>query len=66
MPVDDIRRRAIREGDPAGRDEPEAVSENVEQLGEDAFFVSTTPIMQKLRAQAAWMRCKRCWLTEPT
>jgi DNA-binding NtrC family response regulator len=29
------------------------VSENVEQLGEDAFFVSASPIMQKLRAQAA-------------
>ncbi|MGA7693546.1 MAG: sigma-54 dependent transcriptional regulator [Candidatus Sulfotelmatobacter sp.] len=29
------------------------VSENVEQLGEDAFFVSASLIMQKLRAQAA-------------
>jgi two-component system, NtrC family, response regulator AtoC len=48
-----IWRHLESEGDPVGRDEAEAVSENVEQLGEDAFFVSTTPIMQKLRAQAA-------------
>ncbi len=33
--------------------EAEIVSENVEQLGEDAFFVSASLAMQKLRAQAA-------------
>lgn len=38
---------------PAGNGEAEIVGENVEQLGEDAFFVSASPIMQKLRAQAA-------------
>jgi DNA-binding NtrC family response regulator len=27
-------------------------SENIEQLGEDAFFVGASPVMQKLRAQA--------------
>jgi DNA-binding NtrC family response regulator len=37
----------------AGNGKTESVSENVEQLGEDAFFVSASPIMQKLRAQAA-------------
>jgi two-component system response regulator AtoC len=36
-----------------GNGKTEIVSENVEQLGEDAFFVSASPIMQKLRAQAA-------------
>ncbi|MFZ0817914.1 MAG: sigma-54 dependent transcriptional regulator [Candidatus Sulfotelmatobacter sp.] len=36
-----------------GNGKAEIVSENVEQLGEDAFFVSASPIMQKLRAQAA-------------
>jgi len=36
-----------------GNGNAEIVSENVEQLGEDAFFVSASPIMQKLRAQAA-------------
>jgi two-component system response regulator AtoC len=44
--------RHLELGGDLGVDEPEAVSENVEQLGEDAFFVSTTPIMRKLRAQA--------------
>jgi two-component system, NtrC family, response regulator AtoC len=29
------------------------ISENVEQLGQDSCFVSASPIMQKLRAQAA-------------
>jgi two-component system response regulator AtoC len=38
---------------PTGNGEAETVSENVEQLGPDAFFVSTSPTMQKLRAQAA-------------
>jgi DNA-binding NtrC family response regulator len=37
----------------AGNGRVEIVSENVEPLGEDAFFVSASPIMQKLRAQAA-------------
>jgi two-component system response regulator AtoC len=37
----------------AGTSEAEIVSENVEQLGEDAFFVSASLAMQKLRAQAA-------------
>jgi two-component system, NtrC family, response regulator AtoC len=37
----------------AGNGKTEIVSENLEQLGEDAFFVSASPIMQKLRAQAA-------------
>lgn len=31
---------------------PGFTSENIEQLGEDAFFVGASPIMQKLRAQA--------------
>jgi DNA-binding NtrC family response regulator len=39
----------------AGNDEPDVVSENVEQLGEHAFFVSASPMMQKLRAQAAML-----------
>jgi two-component system response regulator AtoC len=38
---------------PAGNDEADTVSENVEQLGPDAFFVSASLTMQKLRAQAA-------------
>jgi two-component system response regulator AtoC len=41
--------------EPAGNDEPDVVSENVEQLGEHTFFVSASPIMQKLRAQAAML-----------
>jgi two-component system, NtrC family, response regulator AtoC len=36
-----------------GHSEAEIVSENVEQLGEDAFFVSASLAMQTLRAQAA-------------
>jgi two-component system, NtrC family, response regulator AtoC len=38
---------------PQGNDDADTVSENVEQLGPDAFFVSASPTMQKLRAQAA-------------
>jgi two-component system, NtrC family, response regulator AtoC len=30
----------------------DCASENVEELGEEAFFVGATPVMQKLRAQA--------------
>jgi two-component system, NtrC family, response regulator AtoC len=37
----------------AGSGEAEIVSESVEQIGDDAFFVSASLIMQKLRAQAA-------------
>jgi DNA-binding NtrC family response regulator len=44
---------ATAENGHAGNGKAEIVSENVEQLGEDAFFVSASPIMQKLRAQAA-------------
>lgn len=33
-------------------DEPEVASEDIEQLGPDSFFVSASPITQKLRAQA--------------
>jgi two-component system, NtrC family, response regulator AtoC len=44
-----IRRHLV----PAGSDEADMVSENVEQLGADAFFVSASLTMQKLRAQAA-------------
>ena len=33
--------------------ESDIISENVEQLGPDSCFVSASPIMQKLRAQAA-------------
>jgi two-component system response regulator AtoC len=33
-------------------DEGDIDSENVEQLGQDSFFVSASPAMQKLRAQA--------------
>ncbi len=36
-----------------GNGKAEIVSENVEPLGEDVFFVSASLIMQKLRAQAA-------------
>jgi two-component system, NtrC family, response regulator AtoC len=36
-----------------GNGQAEIVSENVEQLGEDAFFVSASLAMQTLRAQAA-------------
>jgi two-component system, NtrC family, response regulator AtoC len=44
-----IRRHLV----PAGNGQADIASENVEQLGQDAFFVSASPIMQKLRAQAA-------------
>lgn len=37
----------------AGNGKTDTVSENVEQVGPDAFFVSASPAMQKLRAQAA-------------
>ena len=37
----------------AGNGKTDPVSENVEQLGPDAFFLSASPAMQKLRAQAA-------------
>lgn len=36
----------------AGDLESEMMSQNVEQLGQGAFFVSASPVMQKLRAQA--------------
>jgi DNA-binding NtrC family response regulator len=39
-------------GDGAEREAAETVSEHVEQIGQDAFFVSASPLMQKLRAQA--------------
>jgi two-component system response regulator AtoC len=42
-----IRRHVSRVDEPAG-----FTSENIEQLGEDAFFIGATPAMQKLRAQA--------------
>jgi two-component system, NtrC family, response regulator AtoC len=32
--------------------DPEIVSEKIEAIGEDTFFVASTPIMRKLRAQA--------------
>jgi two-component system, NtrC family, response regulator AtoC len=35
-----------------GKLQLEAASENVEPIGEDAFFVSVSPLMRKLRAQA--------------
>jgi two-component system response regulator AtoC len=38
---------------PTGNSEADMVSENVEQFGQDAFFVSASLIMQKLRSQAA-------------
>jgi two-component system, NtrC family, response regulator AtoC len=44
-----IQRRLGR----VGHGETETVSENVEQLGADTFFVSASLTMQKLRAQAA-------------
>jgi two-component system response regulator AtoC len=40
-------------GTPGGQAHADTVSENVEQLGPDAFFVSASLAMQKLRAQAA-------------
>jgi two-component system response regulator AtoC len=49
-----VIRRHLAAGDGAeGNGEAEIIGENVEQLGEDAFFVSASLIMQKLRAQAA-------------
>jgi two-component system response regulator AtoC len=48
-----IRRHLGPAARPAESDGPDAVSENVEPLDEGAFFVSASPIMQKLRAQAA-------------
>jgi two-component system, NtrC family, response regulator AtoC len=33
-------------------DEPEVASEDIEQLGPDSFFLSASPVTQKLRAQA--------------
>lgn len=38
--------------DSPGNEKIEMASENVEQLGQDAFFVSASAVMQKLRAQA--------------
>jgi DNA-binding NtrC family response regulator len=37
----------------SGNHEADVIGENVEQLGHDCCFVSASPIMQKLRAQAA-------------
>jgi two-component system, NtrC family, response regulator AtoC len=49
-----IRRHLSRAADPAENEEAaDMVSENIEHLGEDAFFVSASLSMQKLRAQAA-------------
>jgi two-component system response regulator AtoC len=48
-----IRRHVGVAGNPAGNDEADIISENVEQLGQGSCFVSASPIMQKLRAQAA-------------
>ena len=48
-----IRRHLGPAARPAENDGPDAVSENVEPVGEGAFFVSASPIMQKLRAQSA-------------
>lgn len=48
-----IRRHLGAAGNPVVNDEADIISENVEQLGEDAFFVSASLSMQKLRAQAA-------------
>ena len=39
--------------EPAENGEAEVATNNIEQLGQDAFFVSASLIMQKLRAQAA-------------
>ena len=38
--------------DPAGINEIEIASDEVESVGEDEFFLSASPVMQKLRAQA--------------
>lgn len=43
---------AIRRYVDAETSEADLASENVEQMGQDEFFVSASPIMQKLRAQA--------------
>src|SRR5581483_7569094 len=43
-----IRRHVMSPIDEA----PDFTSEDIEQLGEDAFFVGASPVMQKLRAQA--------------
>ncbi|MGA8214121.1 MAG: sigma-54 dependent transcriptional regulator [Candidatus Sulfotelmatobacter sp.] len=48
-----IRRHLGPEASAAGNGKADTVSENVEQLGPDAFFVSASLMMQKLRAQAA-------------
>jgi len=48
-----IRRHLGPDGGAAGNGRADAVSENVEQLGPDEFFVSASLTMQKLRAQAA-------------
>jgi two-component system, NtrC family, response regulator AtoC len=48
-----IRRHLGPGGSAAGNGKADTVSENVEQLGPDAFFVSASLTMQKLRAQAA-------------
>jgi two-component system, NtrC family, response regulator AtoC len=50
-----IWRHLGQAAEPAETDEQGIVSENVEQLGEHTFFVSASPIMQKLRAQAAML-----------
>ncbi len=52
--LESVIRRHLGPGEiDRGNGSADIVSENVEQLGEDAFFVSASPTMQKLRAQAA-------------
>lgn len=47
-----IRRHLGAAAQPAENGRPDSVSENVEPLGEGALLVSSSPAMQKLRAQA--------------
>jgi len=48
-----IQRHLGAAGNAAASDEADTIGGNVEQLGPDSCFVSSSPIMQKLRAQAA-------------
>ena len=54
-PVDDERLEIVIRGQLSSRNdnfEMAIASEDIEQVGEDAFFVGARPIMRKLRAQA--------------
>ncbi len=48
--IESLVRRNLGSSNDCG--EPEIASEDIESIGEDEFFLSITPVMQQLRAQA--------------